>query len=180
MRHTMTMRQWVPYPVAQVFDFFADPANLPPLMPAWQHARIDRSTLKPPPTPAGSRTWSRGDAAGAGSRMLISFRAVPFVPLRSQWDARIVEFAWDDHFCDEQASGPFAYWRHCHRLHGETRGEQHGTIVTDEVTFAFPLGVLGEAAYWLGGRAQVRMLFRHRQRQLVRLLAASSINRPPA
>lgn len=86
------------------------------------------------------------------------------------WDALIVEFAWDNHFCDEQVSGPFGYWRHCHRVREEVRGGVRGTVVTDDVTYAFPLGLLGDAAYVLGGALQVRALFRYRQRTLLKLL----------
>ena len=49
MRHTFEASQWVPYPPAQVFAFFSDPQNLPPLMPAWQKARIEHAFLAAPP-----------------------------------------------------------------------------------------------------------------------------------
>ena len=170
MRHHLQVEQWVPFPLAAVFNFFADPANLPPLMPRWQAARIDSARLTAPPEPAEARPASRGEFAGVGSRMMISFRPFPLSPVRMRWDARIAEFVWDDHFCDEQLSGPFGYWRHCHRLRAEPRAGQSGTIVTDDVTYAFPGGVLGDAAYVLGGGLQVRSLFRYRQKMLLKLL----------
>ncbi len=168
MRHHLEFEQWVPYPLRDVFDFFADPDNLPPLMPEWQAARIDRRTLTAPPEPPEPRV--PGQAAGVGSRMLISFRAFPFLPVRMRWDARITEFAWDDHFCDEQLSGPFAYWRHCHHVRREARAGVQGTLVKDAVTYAFPLGPLGDVANVLGGALQMRALFHYRQKQLTKLL----------
>lgn len=173
MRHTLTMQQWVPYPLAQVFDFFANPANLPPLMPDWQRARIDRTKLTVPPVPPAARVPSTSVAAGAGTRMTISFRPLPLLPVRMSWDAFIVEFRWDDHFCDEQISGPFGYWRHCHRVAAEERDGVAGTSVTDHVVYAFPFGVLGDLAWAFGGALQVRSLFQYRQRQLLKLLPAS-------
>ncbi len=167
------MQQWVPYPPVPVFDFFANPANLPPLMPDWQQARIDRTKLVAPPAPPSARGASTSVAAGAGTRMTISFRPVPLLPVRMSWDAFIVEFAWDDHFCDEQLSGPFGYWRHCHRVTAEERGGVAGTRVTDHVVYAFPFGVLGDLAWAFGGALQVRSLFRYRQKQLLKLLPAS-------
>jgi ligand-binding SRPBCC domain-containing protein len=169
MRHHLEFEQWVPSPLCDVFDFFADPANLPPLMPEWQAARIDRRMLTAPPEPPAARMLP-AQAAGVGSRMLISFRVVPLLPVRMRWDARIVEFAWDDHFCDEQLSGPFAYWRHCHQVLAEVRDGVQGTVVKDAVTYAFPLGLLGDMANLLGGALQMRSLFHYRQRQLVKLL----------
>lgn len=170
MRHRLQMHQWVPYRLEDCFDFFANPQNLPPLMPAWKQARIDSAALaSPPPAPEGRQApWHQ--PAGAGSQMMISFRPVPLLPLRMKWDARIVEFGWDDHFCDEQATGPFAYWRHCHHIHAEERDGVAGTSVTDDVTYAFPFGPLGDIANALGGAAQVRSIFQFRQRQLLRLL----------
>ena len=163
------MQQWVPYRIEQVFSFFANPANLPPLMPAWQQARIDTAQVVAPGSPAPHPRL--GVAAGEGTRMTISFRAVPLLPLRMQWDARIAAFAWDDYFCDEQLSGPFAYWRHCHRVQSEPREGVPGTMVIDDVTYAMKLGPLGNLANLLGGESQMRSLFRYRQRQLPKLLS---------
>jgi ligand-binding SRPBCC domain-containing protein len=168
MRHHLEMQQWVPYPVERVFAFFANPENLPPLMPSWQKARIDTSSIVAPPVSA----LHRGEfAAGEGSRMTISFRALPLVPVRMRWDAKITAFAWDDHFCDEQLSGPFAYWLHCHRVKPDTRDSVRGTLVTDVVTYAMKFGPLGEVANLFGGELQMRSLFRYRQQQLLTLLA---------
>jgi ligand-binding SRPBCC domain-containing protein len=169
MRHHLKMQQWVPYPVERVFAFFANPENLPPLMPAWQQARIDTATIVAPGARPGSPLAT--PAAGAGSRMTISFRPMPLVPMRMNWDARITAFAWNDHFCDEQLSGPFAYWLHCHRVSAEVRDGVTGTSVTDDVTYAMKLGVLGDVANMLGGAMHMRSLFRFRQQQLLRLLA---------
>ncbi len=167
------MQQWVPYPLSDVFNFFADPKNLPPLMPGWQATSIEAETIFSPPPPPRTRQSPAGHAAGRGSRMLISFRPVPFSPVRLHWDAYIAEFAWDDHFCDEQVRGPFGYWRHCHRVREEFRRNVRGTVVVDDVTFAFPLGLLGDAAYAAGGALQVRALFRYRQRALLKVLSGS-------
>lgn len=103
--------------------------------------------------------------------MTIRFRPVPFLPLRLAWDARITDFAWNDHFCDEQERrGPFAYWKHCHHVKEEVREGRKGTLVTDEVNYELPLGLLGEMAHALGAAAQVRSLFRYRQKRLLELL----------
>ncbi len=171
MRHRLTLQQWVAHPIAQVFAFFANPDNLPPLMPAWQKARIDASAIVPPPDQ--SPESGRATAAGVDTLMTISFRPVPLLPVRMQWRARIADFAWNDHFCDEQLSGPFAYWLHCHRVASEKRNGVLGTLVTDDVTYEMKFGLLGELANLLGGELQMRALFGYRQRQLLRLLAAT-------
>lgn len=175
MRHRLEMQQWVPYPIELVFAFFANPLNLPPLMPGWQKARIDQSAIVAPPAQSGRSAEAQHPietlAAGKGTRMTISFRPVPFSPVRMKWDASIVDFSWNDHFCDEQLSGPFAYWLHCHHVLAEARGGVSGTVVTDEVTYEMKFGLLGELANSLGGELQMRGLFGFRQKQLLKLLA---------
>lgn len=172
MRHTFLAHQWVPYPVEKVFDFFTNPENLPKLIPKWQDARIERMTLVSPPRPIAPNrpTEGYGLYAGAGSRLDISFRPFPLSPFRMSWEAAITDFAWDDHFCDEQLDGPFAYWRHCHRVSTLLRDGVSGTSVVDDLTYKLPLGVLAAPAHALFVRSQMKLLFRYRQRKLLELL----------
>lgn len=165
MRHTFHTEQWLPYPTEQVFAFFADPANLPPLMPRWQRARVERSNYVAPP---GSS--SAAVAAGEGSLITISFRPIPLIPLRLEWDAYIAEFRWNDFFCDEQRRGPFHYFRHCHRV----RQERNGTSISDAVEYELPLGKLGDLANGLAMKRQIRALFNYRQKMLPVLLAGAA------
>lgn len=169
MRHTYTAEQWLPYPVEQVFAFFANPENLPRLMPAWQKTRIEEASFAPPP-PLPNLPQMPGVAAGAGTRMTISFRPFPYSPVRVPWDAEITEFTWFEHFCDVQHRGPFAYWRHCHRLAAETRNGAPGTLLRDVVEYALPLGSLGDLANTLFVARQMRSIFAYRQRRTVELL----------
>lgn len=50
--------------------------------------------------------------------------------------------AWDPplFFVDEQEAGPFKHWRHAHHFAPHDDG---GTLMTDVIDFASPLGVLG-------------------------------------
>lgn len=185
MVHRLETSQWLPAPVETVFAFFADPGNLPRLMPAWQRAEIAESRLVPPPNPApfsGDPVRAEGShwrgavsaapihAAGPGSRMLIRFRALPLLPIRLSWMAKITDFGWNSHFCDEQVYGPFAYWRHCHRIGAQTRNGVPGTLIRDQLAYELPFGWLGEAAHVLFARRQIAAIFRHRQKMLEELL----------
>jgi ligand-binding SRPBCC domain-containing protein len=169
MRHDFQTEQWLPYPRKRVFAFFADPANLPPLMPAWQRARVEKANyVSPPEAPSTGKV-----VAGQGSLITISFRLIPLFPLRLEWDAYIAEFRWDEYFCDEQRRGPFQYFRHCHRVRDEARDGVIGSVVSDAVEYELPLGRLGDLANGLAVRGQIRSLFAHRQRMLPGLLAAA-------
>jgi ligand-binding SRPBCC domain-containing protein len=156
--------QWVPFPIERVFAFFADPTNLPRLMPVWQDARIDSLELHSPGDP------STPGAAGRGSRILLSFRPVPLSPIRLHWLAQIDEYVANHHFCDLQVTGPFGYWRHCHLVSPEPHGDTEGTRITDVVDYQWLRGSANRAIDALGGRLQIRRLFRSRHRKLLRLL----------
>jgi ligand-binding SRPBCC domain-containing protein len=178
MRHTFESEQWLPYRVETVFAFFANPENLPRLMPAWQKARIEEASFAPPPprpVAADPALRIRSIAAGVGTKMTISFKPFPYAPMRVPWDAEITDFAWNDHFCDLQHRGPFAYWKHCHRVRPESRtndrGEPvEGTLLRDVVEYEMHAGALGEFAHTWFMRRQIGKIFEFRQKKTSLLL----------
>jgi ligand-binding SRPBCC domain-containing protein len=177
MRQTLKTSQWVPFPVELVFAFFANPGNLPHLMPKWQQARVESSRLiAPPPRPVASDPALRYQsvAAGAGSEMMISFRPLWGFPLRVPWLARITDFVWNNHFRDEQIKGPFEIWQHFHGIESESRAGESGTLITDEVEYALPLGPLGNVGHALFVRRQMDATFAYRQQKLVEILPVAS------
>jgi ligand-binding SRPBCC domain-containing protein len=178
MLHTFEAEQWLPFPVETVFAFFANPENLPRLMPAWQKARIEEASFAPPPprpAPSDPTLNFPSIAAGAGTTMTISFRPFPFSPIRVPWDAEITDFAWNDHFCDIQTRGPFAYWKHCHSVQAETRlspsgDSTAGTLLRDKLEYEMHLGALGELGHTLFARRQIASIFAFRQQRTAALL----------
>jgi ligand-binding SRPBCC domain-containing protein len=177
MPQNLTTSQWVPYPVELVFAFFANPGNLPHLAPKWQKARLESSRLiAPPPRPVAPDPALRyqSPAAGAGSELVVSFRTLHTLPIRLTWLARITEFAWNSHFCDEQLNGPFASWHHTHRIASANQDGADGTRVTDEVEYALPLGPLGALAQSLVVRRQLNTMFAYRQRRLEEILPVAA------
>ena len=177
VRQQFATEQWLPFPVPVVFAFFANPANLPPLMPGWQHARIDEATLVPAPQrPAGAPELP-GVAAGSGTRLLITARAVPGLPFRTPWLAEIEDFHWNDHFCDVQLKGPFAYWRHCHSVRAEERDGRRGTVVRDEVHYELPLPKLSWIAAPVSPLA-MKAMFGYRQKTAPELVAKYAASLP--
>ena len=174
--HRFTTAQWVPYPVELVFAFFANPSNLPHLMPRRLETRIEDVRMEPPPVRPVAQDPSRrflSVAAGAGTEILVSFYPVRWVPRRASFLVRITEFAWNSHFCDEQVRGPFDFYRHRHGIQPETRDGQEGTLVTDEIEFELPYKWLGAIGAILV-RRQLNKSFAHRQQRLPEILAAAS------
>jgi ligand-binding SRPBCC domain-containing protein len=93
--HILERRVWLPRPRPEVFEFFADAANLSLIQPPWARPRW----LAPPPRLA----------AGA----VLDFR-VPGLPIA--WRVMIREFDPPYRFVDVQLRGPFARWEHRHRF----------------------------------------------------------------
>jgi ligand-binding SRPBCC domain-containing protein len=174
MRHTFQAEQWLPYPVELVFTFFSNPENLPRLMPPWQDARIEEAHIIPPPTLAIQHITAPAAGAGAGSRITLSFRPIPYSPLRLSWQAEITEFVWNNHFCDQQLRGPFAYWKHCHTLRAESRSSIAGTLLSDAVTYELPAGKLGDIANNIFIARQLRNTFAYRHKRTQELIATNS------
>lgn len=166
--------QLVLHPIELVFGFFANPYNLALLMPAWQRARIRDVSLVPPPARPGESSHGEPPlavAAGAGSRLTLTFRPMPFAPVRVSWQAEITEFVWNRHFIDRQLRGPFASWTHRHLFRPVEREGMAGTVITDVIDYALPLGALGELAHRLWVRRQIQRAFSYREAQLNRILA---------
>jgi ligand-binding SRPBCC domain-containing protein len=176
MTRLLETHEWVPFPVELVFAFFANPSNLPHLMPPKLETRIEDARVQPPPPrPLHSDLARRfrSVAAGVGSEILVSFYPIRWFPRRVSWTARITEFEWNSHFCDEQIRGPFAVFKHRHGIEAEVRDGMEGTLVSDRVEFELPFGLIGR----LGGamiRRQLEESFEYRQKRLPEILSAAS------
>ncbi|MEZ2370296.1 SRPBCC family protein [Arthrobacter sp. RCC_34] len=78
------------------------------------------------------------------------------VPLRMT--SQITEHREPSHFVDEQLRGPFRFWRHEHHF----TADDGGTLLSDVITFAAPLGPLGRLAELLVLRWYMPQLIRQR------------------
>ncbi|MCH8922108.1 MAG: SRPBCC family protein [Planctomycetes bacterium] len=162
MTHTYQLqrRQLVRRPLAEVFDFFSDAANLAALTPDSLHFKI----LTPGPI-----------ELSAGTRIEYRLRlfGVPFF-----WCTEIETFEPMRRFTDVQAKGPYRRWHHTH----EFREVAEGTEVIDRVEYEMPLGWLGRIAHRLFVRRNLRHIFDFRRQAIERLLPSNetktSVNRP--
>jgi len=177
MRFSYRTEQWLAHPVAEVFAFFADPGNLPALMPPWQRARVESAAIVSAsvPEPQSDVAAAAGTATGVGSRITLSFRPFPFAPFRLRWQAEIVAFAWNDFFCDRQVQGPFAYWNHCHTVRPVEGSGNAVCVVEDHVEYELPFGAMGTLAHRLFLRRQIERTFAYRQRQLEKIFAQANL-----
>jgi len=175
MRLRFETSQWVQFPVELVFAFFANPSNLPHLMPPGLQARIEDARIQPPrtrPLAEDPARRFRSVAAGVGSEILVSFKLMPWIPRASSLH-RITEFEWNSHFCDEQIRGPFAAFHHRHGIEAQMRDWIEGTLVSDEIHCELPGGPIGVMAAPLV-RGRLERMFAYRQKRLPEILDAAS------
>jgi ligand-binding SRPBCC domain-containing protein len=172
MNHLVQFEQWVPVSIERVFLFFANPRNLPRIMPPQNGTELVRLKLVPPPAfPAVSAAVTDSTPlAGIGSEIVTSFRVIPFLHFRAKWTAVITEFEWNHHFADIQKKGPFKRFHHRHELREETRDRLRGTVVRDVIEYDLGFGWLGEIAQKLFVSRQLKETFEYRQKALEKLL----------
>jgi ligand-binding SRPBCC domain-containing protein len=143
--------QWIPRPIENVFDFFADARNLEAITPAWLSFRI----LSPEPIVMKS-----------GARILYQLRWHA-LPLR--WLTEIRTWSPPTEFVDVQARGPYRLWHHTHSF----EPVDGGTRMRDVVRYALPYGLLGRLAHpWLV-KSDLEAIFDYRATKVCEILEAT-------
>jgi len=172
MSQRLQVEQWIPAPVTKVFAFFADPHNLPRIMPPSQGAKLLKFSLVPPQLPEGVRPHGLEHMAGPGTEITFKFRAIPYIPIHERWTALITEFAFNEYFTDTQKQGPFKSWHHTHTFEAKVVDGREGTVVGDDVEYEIGFGVVGQLLERTIFQPMMRAIFEHRKKAVERLFAA--------
>lgn len=172
MSQRLQAEHWIPVPLPRVFAFFADPHNLPRILPPSQGAKILKLNLVPPRFPEGTRPAGLERMAGAGTEINFKFRAIPYVPIHERWTALITEFSFNEYFSDIQKQGPFKSWHHTHTFEAKTVDGRDGTIVGDEVEYEIGFGVVGRFLEAMIFQRMMSAIFKHRKKALDRVFTA--------
>jgi ligand-binding SRPBCC domain-containing protein len=161
---------WVASPPSKVFAFFANPENLPRMMPPETSTKVDGFQLVPPAPLPDQDPISLHHEAGRGSIIDTSFRPVRFLSWRRKWTAAITEFEWNRYFADVQQKGPFKRWHHRHEFMPDARNGFNGTLVRDMIEYEVGYGPFGALANSLFIERRIRYVFAYRQKILSKLL----------
>ena len=169
MTYRIQFEQWVPIGIEKVFLFFANPNNLPRIMPPDSGTKLAALRLAHPPD-STAPVPNLDSLAGVGSEIVTSFRPFTFLPFRAEWIALITEFEWNHHFADIQKKGPFRQFQHRHEFTAETRNGASGTTIRDMIEYDPGFSVLGDLAQKLFIAPSLRQTFEYRQRMLLKIL----------
>lgn len=150
--YVLACRMKAPVSITGAFAVFESPYNLARITPPWLHFRIT--------TPEQVRT-----AKGTEMEYQIRWLGLPV-----SWKTIITEYNPPVLFEDKQEKGPYTVWRHRHTF----ESVQGGTIISDEVQYELPFGLLGRLAHRMLVARQLRNIFEFRQRALVRLLGGEA------
>jgi len=172
MSQRVQVEHWIPVPLPKVFAFFADPHNLPRIMPPSQGAKILRLNLVPPRLPDGVSPHGFERMAGAGTEINFKFRVIPYVPIHERWTALITEFSFHEYFSDIQKQGPFKSWHHTHSFESRIVDGVEGTAVGDEVEYEVGFGAVGTLLERMIFQRMMSSIFEHRKQALERVFAA--------
>ncbi|MCS7173840.1 MAG: SRPBCC family protein [Armatimonadetes bacterium] len=125
-----------------VWEFFADPRNLPEITPPW----LDLRLVSPVP-----------DRMYPG--LLLEYRVRPFGGLAWPWVAEITHIREGSLFVDEQRLGPYRLWHHEHHF----RIVPGGVEVRDLVVYALPGGWLGDRLLAASVARRLEAIFQFRE-----------------
>ena len=149
--YRLTTSQTVSADLNTIFHFFAQPENLARITPPWLGFRI----LTPSPI-----TMKEG--------ALVDYE-IKLGPIPTRWRTLITSYEPGVSFVDEQLMGPYSFWHHTHRFEATASG----TLLTDEVLYLPPLGILGRMAHGLAIKNQLQGIFRHRHQVIAQKFGGS-------
>ena len=141
-------------PLEDVWAFHSSISGLEALTPDWMNLRVE-SVIGPD----GSTDL---DVLAVGAEVSLSIRPFGVGP-RQRWRSVITARERTDgsaFFRDEMVDGPFETWVHTHSFYAD----DEETILRDHVEYAFPLGIVGDAATPFS-RVGFEPMFRTRHRR---------------
>lgn len=143
--HFLERVQRLPIGIAEAWEFFSDPYNLPRITPPFMGFEVT--------SPAPPRMY-------AGT--IIVYRVRPLLGVPLTWVTEITHVDEPVLFVDEQRFGPYRFWHHQHHF----REVDGGIEMRDLIHYALPLDPAGRLVQrWMVG-PRLAQIFDFRQRTL--------------
>ncbi len=155
--HILTRELTLDLPRREVFDFFADAANLERITPPELNFHIIT------PQPIYIRKGSLIDYR-------LKLRGLPLT-----WRTEISVWEPPCRFVDQQLRGPYSQWIHTHIF---TEIEESKTLIEDEVRYRLPFEPVGDFAHFFVKR-ELAYIFDYRQVAVSEILQPGRSKAPP-
>jgi len=151
--YVLKAEQAIPISLAEAWDFFSSPLNLAKITPKEMNFVV---------------TSDHTTATKMYEGMLITYTITPLFGIKMSWMTEITHVKEGEHFIDEQRFGPYALWHHEHHF----KGIEGGVLMTDQLTYAMPLGAVGRFGHAILVAKKVRDIFKFRENAIVELFGA--------
>jgi ligand-binding SRPBCC domain-containing protein len=122
--YTLYREQFLPISIDKAWDFFSTPNNL----------------SKITPDDMGFTVVTKLEDESIYEGMNIEYRVKPLLGITMKWITEIGTVQPPYKFTDKQLKGPYSLWEHTHNF----KEQAGGVLMTDEVKYAIPLGILGQ------------------------------------
>lgn len=146
-KFVLEQTQDLPITLEQAWAFFSDPRNLATITPPSLGFVI---TSNPPPD--------------IHEGLKITYRVSPLFGIPMTWVSLITDVSKPAKFVDQQVKGPYAIWHHVHYFK-EIPG---GVRCDDLVTYALPMGLIGELAHPFLVAPRLKEIFDFRRQVLLK------------
>ncbi len=137
-------KQLIKTDIENLWDFMSSPKNL------------DRITPKEMKFNIKSKNKDQKMYEG----MIITYTVTPLLNIPLNWVTEITHIKKNKYFVDEQRLGPYKMWHHEHIF----EEKDNGILMTDIITYAPPMGVLGDIANKLFINKKVHNIFNYRKK----------------
>ncbi|WP_214228480.1 SRPBCC family protein [Pedobacter sp. B4-66] len=146
----LIFKQKLPISIRETWDFFSSPMNLAQITPKEVAFRV---TSAP----------SHIDEMYPG--MIITYKISPIAGVNLNWMTEITQIRKEKYFIDEQRFGPYKFWHHQHHF----KTIEGGTEMTDILTYALPMGILGRIANKIFVADKLQQIFNFRKEKVIEL-----------
>lgn len=143
MIYQLHREQQLPCTLDEAWEFFSTPRNLDRLTPDSVGFKI---------------THCESDSMHEGQIIGYKVKIAPLIWVN--WLTEITHVEERTTFIDDQRIGPYKVWHHTHRF----EENEHGVLMTDDVTYVLPFGIFGQLAHALFVKRQLQHIFDERAR----------------
>jgi|TARA_B100000768_G_C11215307_1_gene347896 ligand-binding SRPBCC domain-containing protein len=128
--------------IDELWQFISSPSNLKEITPDYMGFDVVTKNLPDKMYPG----------------MVICYKVSPLLGIKTTWVTEITQLVEKKYFVDEQRVGPYAIWQHQHII----EPIKNGTLMTDIVSYAPPLGFIGAIANSLIIKNKLNEIFDYR------------------